>query len=122
MPWSSASFSIPKRMTICVRDINSVSPWYTSKLGLRKLAENPYGESGTASYSFKDDGNEVVLTTKTGFGTYATPMLFTKKINKMKDVLTARGVEVGPIERDGSGAQFFEMHDPEGNVIEVVQR
>ena len=109
-------------MTICVRDINSVSPWYTSKLGLRKLAENPHGESGTASYSFKDDGNEVVLTTKTGFGTHATPMLFTKKINKMKDVLTARGVETGPIESDASGTRYFEMCDPEGNVIEVVER
>ena len=109
-------------MTIRVRDISSVSPWYTSKLGLRKLAENPYGDSGTESYSFKDDGDEVVLTTRSGFGTYPTPMLFTKKIGKMKEVLAARGVEVGPINRDASGAQYFEMHDPEGNLIEVVER
>jgi len=108
-------------MNILVRDLDLVSPWYTSKLGLRKLADQPVGHSETEAYSFKDDGNEVVLTTKRGFETYPTPMLFTNRIGKMKEVLTARGVEIGPIERDGSGVLYFEMQDPEGNVIEVVE-
>ena len=93
-----------------------------SKLGLRKLSENSPGDSEIATYSFKRDGNEIALTTKTGFGTYPTPMLFTKKIGRMKNVLTERGVETGPIESDASGTRYFEMRDPEGNVIEVVER
>jgi len=122
VPWSSASFSIPSRMKIHVRDIRLVSSWYTSKLGLRKLAENSPGDPETEAYSFKDDGNRVVLATKKDFEAYPTPMLFTKKIGKMKTVLTARGVNVGPIERDGSGVRYFEIRDPEGNLIEVVER
>ena len=121
LPRSSATFSIPKRMHIVVRDIGSVSPWYVGKLGLRKLPGNQSGEAGVETYCFKDDGNAIVLTTKRGFETQPTPMLFTKKIGKMKYVLMARGVEVGPIERDRQGTRYFAMQDPEGNVIEVVE-
>lgn len=39
----------------------------------------------------------------------------------MKEVLAERGVDSGPIERDRQGARYFEIHDPEGNLIEVVE-
>jgi predicted enzyme related to lactoylglutathione lyase len=55
------------------------------------------------------------------FRTGRTPIFFTKKIGKMRDVMTARGVAVGSIERDRQGIQYFQIHDPEGNEIEVVQ-
>jgi predicted enzyme related to lactoylglutathione lyase len=38
----------------------------------------------------------------------------------MRDVLAARGVNVGTIERDRQGTRYFEIRDPEGNEIEVV--
>jgi predicted enzyme related to lactoylglutathione lyase len=120
-PWSSAKFSIPTNLRILVQDVNSVSPWYTDKLALRKLAGNPGGEPGVAAYKFKEDGKSVVLTTKAGFGTEKTPILLTKKITRMKAVLAARGVAAGPIEQDRQGTRYFEIHDPEGNAIEVVE-
>jgi hypothetical protein len=48
-------------------------------------------------------------------------MLFTKKIAKMRDVVMARGVIAGTIERDRQGVRYFEIRDPEGNEIEVVE-
>jgi hypothetical protein len=39
----------------------------------------------------------------------------------MRDVMMARGVNVGSIERDRQGIQYFEIRDPEGNEIEVVE-
>jgi len=121
IPFNSAKFSIPTNVRILVKDVNSVSPWYTDKLGLRKSEENLGEESGAAAYKFKEDGKSVVLTTMAGFGTEKTPILFTKKITRMKAVLAARGVDAGPIEQDRQGTLYFEIHDPEGNAIEVVQ-
>ena len=119
--FKSAEFSIPTTVRIVVQDVNSVSPWYIDKLGLKRLAKNPWGE-GVATYRFKEDGNSIILTTKRGFWAGKTPILFTKKIRKMRDVLEARGVEsLGSIERDRQGTAYFDIHDPEGNTIEVVE-
>jgi predicted enzyme related to lactoylglutathione lyase len=121
LPWTAAAFSIPTNMRILVRNIDSVSPWYIEKLGLSKLAGSPRGESGSETFKFKEDGNSVTLTTRGGFATGKTPILFTKKIVKIKNVLVARGVDTGAIERDRQGINYFQIHDPEGNVIEVVE-
>ena len=122
LPWTSAEFSIPApSVRVLVRDIDSVSPWYIEKLGLRKLAESPWGESGVATFRFKEDGNSVVLTTRAGLGTGKTAMLFTKKIGRIRDVLVARGVKVGAIEQDRQGIRYFQIRDPEGNLIEVIE-
>lgn len=120
-PWKAAGFSVPDRTHILVRNIEAVSPWYVEKLGLRKLAENEFGESDTATFRFKQDGNSVVLTTRGGFQTGKTPILFTRKIGRIHDVMMARGVNAGMIERDRQGIQYFGIRDPEGNEIEVVQ-
>jgi hypothetical protein len=36
-------------------------------------------------------------------------------------VMAARGVDVGAIEQDRQGSHYFQIHDPEGNAIEVVE-
>lgn len=119
-PWKGARFSIPASTRILVRNPGEVTAWYTEKLGLRKVASNSLSESDT-TFKFKEDGNSIVLTTRSGFGTEMTPMLYTKKIGKMRDVMMARGVEAGMMERDRQGIQHFQVLDPEGNEIEVVE-
>jgi len=121
IPRSSASFSIPQNARIVVRDIDSVAPWYIDKLGLRKSAESPWAEFGTATYRFKKDGKSITLTTNANYGTEKTLILLTKRISRMRGVLSARGIDVGPIEQDRQGTHYFEIHDPEGNAIEVVE-
>jgi predicted enzyme related to lactoylglutathione lyase len=118
---TAAEFSVPTSMRILVRNVDSVSPWYVEKLGLRRIAVTPSGQSSSATFKFKEDGNSVTLTTRGGLGTDRTPILFAKKIGKIKNVLAARGVDVGAIEQDRQGIRFFQIHDPEGNVLEVVE-
>jgi catechol 2,3-dioxygenase-like lactoylglutathione lyase family enzyme len=120
-PWTAAEFSVPNGTRILVRNIDAVTPWYVEKLGLRKLTENEFGESSVATFRFKQDGESLLLTTRGGFQTGKTPILFTKKIGKMRNVMRARGVEVGTIERDRQGIQYFDIRDPEGNEIEIVE-
>jgi hypothetical protein len=121
LPRNAVTFSVPAGMQIRVRNIDSVSPWYMEKLGLNRSTVNNLGSSGGATFRFKEDGNPVVLTGSGALGAGTTPMLFTKKIGKMRGLLAARGVNVGTIERDRQGIQYFEIRDPEGNEIEVVE-
>jgi len=121
IPWSSARFSIPQNAHIVIRDMDSVAPWYVDKLGLRKAAETSSAESGVATYKFKEDGKSIMLTTKMSYRTDRPLILFTKKIGRMKGILSERGINVGAIEQDRQGTRYFEIHDPEGNAIEVVE-
>jgi len=117
-----AEFTVPSRsLRILVRNIDSVSPWYIEKLGLRKLAQAPPAEPSAAILRFKADGNSIILTTRSGFQTARTPILFTRKIDKMREVMSSRGVDPGPVERDRQGIRFFQIQDPEGNAIEIVE-
>ena len=104
-----------------VRDIDSVAPWYVDKLGLRKADKSPAQPADLATYKFKEDGKSITLTTKMSYGTDKTLILFTKRIGRMRGILSARGIVPGPIEQDRQGTRYFEMHDPEGNLIEVVE-
>ena len=121
LPWSAARFSIPKDAYIVVRDMDSIAQWYVDKLGLRRAVGTSSPESGAATYRFKEDGKSIILITKVSYRTEKPLMLFTKKIGKMKGILSARGVNVGTIEQDRQGTRYFEIHDPEGNAIEVVE-
>src|SRR5258708_36433793 len=44
------------------------------------------------------------------------PILFCGKIKRAHEYLEGRGASPGPIQ-EGGGTQFFEVRDPEGNVI-----
>ena len=119
-PWQYAEFTIPCTLRIRVRDVNSVTPWYKEKLGLHEsttLLQQP----NSAAYQFKNDGNFIVFTTREGLGTEKTPIFFTKKIDRMWRVLSARGLQPGTVEQDRQGTRYFKIRDPEGNVIEVVE-
>src|SRR5579862_8238136 len=48
------------------------------------------------------------------------PILFCSKLKKAQEYLATRGVAPGAIQESG-GTEFFEIHDPEGNVIEICK-
>ncbi len=121
LPWAYARFTVPTNVRIVVREVNSLSPWYTEKLGLRKLIDPPRGDEAGAEFKFTTDGNSFVLTTKQGLLPPKTPILFTKRIGRMRDALAARGVYAESIRQDRQGIRYFNIHDPEGNVIEIVE-
>jgi hypothetical protein len=48
------------------------------------------------------------------------PIIFSDKLKKSHEFLLSRGSAPGPIQ-ESRGTQFFEIRDPEGNVIEVCK-
>jgi predicted enzyme related to lactoylglutathione lyase len=119
--WARAEFSVPDDTHILVRNLKSVSPWYAEKLGLRKTTAPESHDSDSVKFKFKEDGKSVVLTTRSGFQTGKTPIFFTRKIEKMRRIMVERGINVPAIEKDRQGISYFQIRDPEGNEIEIVQ-
>ena len=48
------------------------------------------------------------------------PMLFCSNVRKAIEYFAKRDVRAGEI-RDGGGVEYFEIQDPEGNVIEICE-
>jgi len=47
------------------------------------------------------------------------PLMFAGRLKKAHEHLASKGVAPGPIQI--SGKRFFEIHDPEGNVVEICE-
>jgi len=120
-PWRVARFSMRNGAIIRVQAIDSASRWYSAKLGLERQTADLISRPDFAKLAFKQDGHSVVLVTTEALTSERRRILFTRNIEKMKEVLVARGLQVPPIERDRQGTPFFEVYDPDGNEIEVVQ-
>jgi len=90
-------------------------------LGLERQTADLISRPDFAKLAFKQDGHSVVLVTTEALTSERRLILFTRNIEKMKEVLVARGLQEPPIERDRQGTPFFEVYDPDGNEIEVVQ-
>ncbi|MFI5115270.1 MAG: VOC family protein [Terriglobales bacterium] len=106
---------------IGVTDVAAASSWYAEKLGLKQVPISMDDAEACVSLAFsKDDENGIILgpAQKPAEG---TAMLFASNVGKARDLLSSRGVNVGPIEQDRQGTRYFVIRDLEGNEIEVPE-
>jgi catechol 2,3-dioxygenase-like lactoylglutathione lyase family enzyme len=47
------------------------------------------------------------------------PLMFSGRLTKAREHLVSKGAAPGPIQ--AGGKRFFEIHDPEGNVVEICK-
>lgn len=114
--WVADSFDVG------VRDIAAASSWYIEKLGLKRTkVELDEGEGCVGLIFPKEIPTAIVLVPSGAPSDGTTRMLYTGAIKKAREWLSSRGVNVGAIEKDRQGTQYFEMQDLEGNVIEVAE-
>ena len=112
-----------------VADMPKSKEFYADKLGLKIAAD--YRQSDEAwwvSLALPEGGVTVTLTT---FGqehmTKGIQVLYfgTKDLETAHKEFAAKGVEVTDIKNDlhgpGSNVKFFQLHDPDGNLIHVEQ-
>ena len=92
----------PRRyVRIPVRSAENVSPWCAEKLGLERVETiSDYNEEGSIVNKFNADGHSFTLTSQDPLEIQNTPMLVTRKIEKMKDILGSRRIETRTIARD----------------------
>ena len=82
-----------------VRDLARSVAWYVEKLGLREIEVEMDESEGCVALGFSND----------------------EYIVAAKDFLNSRGAGLGEIEQGAQGTHYFEIRDPEGNVIEVSE-
>jgi hypothetical protein len=105
-----------------VHDIAAASAWYIEKLGLKRAdVELDDGEGCVGLIFPKELPAAIVLGPSSATTDRTTRTLYTGAIEKARECLSSRGVNVGAIEKDRQGTQYFEMRDLEGNVIEVSE-
>ena len=106
---------------IGVTDIAAATDWYVQKPGLRKVdVELDDGENCVA-LGFDKGECAVCLGPPGGPTDELTHMLYSTNLKKARESLISRGVNVGDIQKDRQGTQYFEMRDIEGNVIEITE-
>ena len=122
-PRSLASLlTVPQPTYVAVRDVAGAAPWYAEKFGLRKLAATEQPRKDGIRLQFNENTHPVILAPKDPVVARPTPMFFTRKLDRVRDALTANGVSAGPIQQDRQGTHFFELLDCEGNPLEISER
>src|SRR4029077_16355212 len=118
-------------VTLAYSDVESAKRWWIEAFGC-KIARVPSDwdcplPSDVALQLPGHDAPTILLNAKTegekgGFNRPSSfaSLIFGKKPMKGHEQLASRGVLVGPIQ-DGGDTQFFEIRDPERNVIQVYK-
>jgi hypothetical protein len=124
MFWSKKIFSSAGDVVVDVRDVVATQRWYSEKLGFSYASadvdeaslELGYSADSVVVYLVEIVGN--ALPNKSPG---RPPIMFARKVSDAHEYLSTRGVEVGLIQRDSGGNQFFRFRDFEGNELEVCQ-
>jgi len=106
-------------IVVAVRDVDAAAAWYKQKLELPESQKIEDDETGGLELSTRHQEIKVLLFAGTDYPD--RPILNTRNAAKAREWLLARGVEAGPVQTDRQGTHFIEMHDLEGNSIEICE-
>jgi len=107
---------------IGVLDLTAAISWYIEKLGLQKVPFEMDDAEGCVALGFsKKDQAAIALGPRGKPTDGTTPMLYASNVQKARETLSSRGVNVGDIQQDRQGTHYFEMRGLEGNLIEVSE-
>ena len=113
---------------IAVRDMPKAKEFYAEKLGLAVASDyRRDDENWWVALTLPQDGVTMTLTTHHAHMKPGTMTLYfaTADVAAAHTALTGNGVRVGAIQDDlhgpGSGVKFFQLNDPDGNLIHVEQ-
>jgi hypothetical protein len=117
-----ALLTIADSFYLGLQDVASATSWYIEKLGLQRVPAEMDDPEGCVALGFsKKDGTCVVLGPRGRPTEAETPMLYAPDVQKAREILSSRGVNVGEVQQDRQGTHYFEMRDLEGNVVEISE-
>ena len=104
-----------------VTDIEAAASWYKNIFGLRRVKVELDNGEGCVPLGFVPDECDMVLGPTGQSSGELTARFFTSNLKKAREHLLSKGVQLTEIQQDGQGTHFFEMHDLEGNAIEISE-
>jgi catechol 2,3-dioxygenase-like lactoylglutathione lyase family enzyme len=107
-----------------VHDVAAAQQWYSEKLGFP--FSSPDVEEANMELGYSADDVIVYLAEIPGnerpkMSAGKPPIMFARELLNAHKYLSTRGVDVGPIQSDSGGNEFFRFRDLEGNELEVCQ-
>lgn len=102
----------------------SVKDWYCQMFELKAFAATAefFDDINDASWTLGFDPHEPILfIVGQAEPSSDTPMLFVQDLSKAHEFLKAKGANPQAIENDRDGGRFFELRDPEGNVLTLSE-
>jgi len=119
-------FSYADGVAVDVRDVGAAQLWYAEKLGLRYSSTEVDAEVGTMVLGYSAGEIFLALVKMSGQEKPDSvpghpPIIFAKKLTAAHEYLASRSVDVGPLQQDSGGNNFFRFRDLEGNELEVCQ-
>jgi predicted enzyme related to lactoylglutathione lyase len=113
---------------LAVKDMPKAKAFYADKLGLNVATDyRKDDDNWWVALTLPEGGVTVTLTTHHGHMKPGALTLYfaTSDIEKAQKELSDKGVAVGEVKDDlygpGSGVKFFQLHDPDGNLIHIQQ-
>jgi hypothetical protein len=122
--WHKKLISNSDGSAVDVVDLEAARLWYAEKLGFGYSSTEDENADVVLGYSEKElifYLSRIVDDKRPNLRPGHPPILFSKKLDDAHEVLTSRGVDVGAMQEDSGGNQFFRFRDLEGNEIEVCQ-
>jgi hypothetical protein len=117
-------FSSSGDVVVGVHDVAAAQRWSSEKLG--RSYSSPDVEEASLGLGYSSDSIVVYLveisgTARPNKNVGTAPIMFARKLTDVHEHLSSRGVDVGPIQSDTGGNQFFRLRDLAGNELEVCQ-
>ena len=124
MFWKKKIFSFQDSVAVEVRDVRTAQRWYSEKLDLPYSSDKVEEASVVLGYSAENA--ELYLVDISSIDRSESqpgtpPIIFAPKLATAHQHLSAQGVDVGPLQSDSGGNNFFRFRDLEGNELEVCQ-
>ena len=100
-----------------------IADWYREKLGCPKprKGHDDVQEVLILSLGSSDPNSGIWIGREPRPPDIPAPLIYANDIERAHKTLTERGVNVTAIETDRQGSRYFELRDPEGNVVEISE-
>ena len=106
-----------------VNDIDKSKAFYVDRLGLQVTNDIGHGNMHFVTLEFPGGGASLVLTT--AFGNFKPGTMSiqfsTSDINAAYKATKATGTIMNDFHGPGSGVKGFQINDPDGNILSIVQ-
>jgi catechol 2,3-dioxygenase-like lactoylglutathione lyase family enzyme len=114
-------FSIPDAYFLRVTNVAAAIAWYKEKFDLREFkVPTADGDEPSPVYVAYNETSGGIDFGTDGEGENR-PILYAGKIKRAYELLGRRGVQLGPVQRDIQGTQYFEARDLDGNTLEISE-